>query len=142
MRGLRVTVQASDYKVDHDPVEQHHARANDGQHRGPHALVFATPTRVYQQREHNKSVQREYFFGVPTPRASPTVIGPNSAHGNARPQQDERKFHQRHGDAVQDFANAICAYFSGGNGGIHQRHHFTRAANARVCGGAATPAPH
>ena len=34
-RGLRVTVQASDDKVDHDPVEQHHARANDGQDRGP-----------------------------------------------------------------------------------------------------------
>ena len=56
MRGLRVTVQASDYKVNHDPVEQHHARANDGQHRGPHALVFATPTRVNKQREHNEGV--------------------------------------------------------------------------------------
>ena len=86
-RGLRVTVQASDDKVDHDPVEQHHARTNDGQDRGPQALVFAAPTRVYQQREYNKSVQRKNFFGVPTPRASPTVIGPNGAHGKASPQQ-------------------------------------------------------
>ena len=41
-RGLRVTVQASDDKVDHDPVEQHHARANDGHMQ----LSFVDDTRL------------------------------------------------------------------------------------------------
>ena len=59
-----------------------------------------------EHREHDEGVECEHFLWVPAPRATPGVIGPDCAHDESGPEQDERQLHQHHGHPVEHLAES------------------------------------
>ena len=108
-----------------------------------------------QERKDDERVEREHLFGIPTPRATPTVVGPDGAHHDARPEHHKAQLGEQHGDAVEHFAHASgtvirsladrTAATRRAGCPAARSHHFHRlpcSTDARECQAAAAHPPH
>ena len=82
-------MEAADCEVDDDPVEDHHETSDQGEPGGPEGFVFDFQPHVDEQHEDQEGVEGECFLGVPSPWATPGVVGPDGAHDDASPEKNE-----------------------------------------------------